>query len=113
MATALPIVKGTLDLLVLRALAWAPMHSFEILTWLEEQSGGGLELDDSALYQALSRLEGRGYIGAEWGVTQNNRRARYYRQTSAGRAHLRAETAKWLRYAETVSGILTMAPGRA
>ena len=113
MPPALPIVRGTLDLLVLRALAWTPMHGFEILTWLEEQSGGGLELDDSALYQALSRLEGRGLIAAEWGITENNRRARYYKSTTAGRAHLRAETAKWLRYAETVSGILTSAPERA
>lgn len=109
----LPIVKGTLDVLVLKALAWTPMHSFEILAWLEERSGALLELDDSALYQALYRLEGRGYIAAEWGVTENNRRARYYKPTSAGRAHLRAETAKWLRYAETVSGILTGAPERA
>ena len=109
----LPIVKGTLDLLVLRALAWAPMHSFEILAWLEERSGASLELDDSALYQALYRLEGRGYISAEWGITENNRRARYYKRTAAGRAHLRAETAKWLRYAETVSGILTGTPEHA
>ena len=113
MAEPLPIVRGTLDLLVLRALAWTPMHSFEILSWLESQSGRTLELDDSALYQALSRLEGRGLISAEWGVTENNRRARYYKPTSAGRAHLRSETAKWLRYAETVSGILTNAPERA
>ncbi len=103
----LALVKGTLDVLVLRALAWQPMHGFEITTWLEARSGGALGVDDSALYQALHRLEARGHAAADWGVTANNRRARYYRLTDAGRAHLAAETARWVRYAETVTGILT------
>ena len=66
-----------------------------------------LEVEDSALYQALYRLEERGHLDAEWGVTGNNRKARYYRITTAGRAHLRAETRSWMRYAETVTAILT------
>ena len=103
----LALVKGTLDVLVLRALAWAPMHGFEITTWLEDRSGGALGVDDSALYQALHRLEARVLVAAEWGVTANTRRARYYRLPAAGRAHLSAETARWVRYAETVTGILT------
>jgi PadR family transcriptional regulator, regulatory protein PadR len=103
----MPVLKGTLDVLVLRALTWAPMHGFEVASWLESRSGGTLELDDSGLYQALYRLEGRRLIAAEWGVTENNRRARYYRLTAAGRAHLRRETASWLRYASTVTDILT------
>ena len=107
MADPLALVKGTLDVLVLRALTWSAMHGFEITTWLEERSGGALEVDDSALYQALQRLEGRGLIAAEWGVTANNRRARYYRLTESGRAHLAEETARWVRYSETVTGILT------
>ncbi len=106
----LDLMKGTLDVLVLKALSWAPMHGFEITAWLEAQSGGRLEVDDSALYQALYRMEQRGLVTAEWGVTENNRRARYYRVTAAGRAHLRAETARWLEYSETVTGILTVAP---
>jgi PadR family transcriptional regulator, regulatory protein PadR len=106
----LTVVKGTLDILVLRALTWGPMHGFEITSWLEERSGGQLEVDDSALYQALNRMEGKGLIAAEWAVTENNRRARYYHVTPAGQAHLDAETARWLRYAETVGGILTAAP---
>ncbi|MEJ7813400.1 MAG: PadR family transcriptional regulator [Gemmatimonadaceae bacterium] len=107
----LTLVKGTLDLLVLRALSWDAMHGFEITCWIEERSGGRLDVDDSALYQALHRLEERGLAEADWGVTENNRRARYYRVTQAGKAHLRAETATWLRYAETITGIL--APSRA
>ena len=111
MADALPVVKGTLDVLVLKALAWTPMHGFEVTTWLEDRSGGKLDVEDSALYQAFYRLEARDLITAEWGVTENNRKARYYKITSAGRAHLRAQTVQWLRYAETVSDILT-APAR-
>jgi PadR family transcriptional regulator, regulatory protein PadR len=107
-AESLTVMKGTLDVLVLKALAWAPMHGFEITAWLEARSGGRLEVDDSALYQALYRMEQRGLIGAEWGVTENNRRARYYRVTASGRAYLRAETERWLEYAETVTGILTV-----
>jgi PadR family transcriptional regulator, regulatory protein PadR len=113
MSGPLPLVKGTLDVLVLRALAWTPMHGFEITTWLEARSRGALGVQDSALYQALHRLEARGLAVAEWGVTENNQRARYYRLTKAGKAHLAAETANWVRYAETVTGILMGAPGPA
>ena len=101
-------IKGTLDVLVLKALSWAPMHGFEITCWLEEQSGGQLEVEDSALYQALYRLEERGFIEADWGVTENNRRARYYRMTASGRTHLKSETTRLLRYAETMTSILTV-----
>ncbi len=107
MPDSLPLVKGTLDALVLKALSWAPMHGFEITSWIESRSGGALGVQDSALYQALHRMEGRGLVAADWGVTENNQRARYYRITKAGRAHLGAETAQWVRYAELVTGILT------
>ena len=107
MEDRMPVMKGTLDVLVLKALAWAPMHGFEVASWLESRSEGELELDDSGLYQALYRLEGKRLISAEWGMTENNRRARYYRLTSAGRAHLRRETATWIRYSAAVTGILT------
>jgi PadR family transcriptional regulator len=106
MTARLAVVKGTLDVLVLKALAWGPMHGFEVAAWLEARSSGALALDDSGLYQALYRLEGKRMIAAEWGVTENNRRARYYRVTKAGRAHLASETATWMRYAATVTGIL-------
>jgi transcriptional regulator len=110
MADSLSLVKGTLDALVLKALSWTPMHGFEITCWLEEHSSGALELNDSALYQALYRLEERGLVKAEWGVTENNRRARYYTVTRQGTAYLEEETTRFLRYAETVTGILTAAP---
>jgi PadR family transcriptional regulator PadR len=103
----LPVVKGTLDVLVLRALSWGPMHGFEVAAWLEARSRGTIALDDSGLYQALYRLESRGHLTADWGLTENNRRARYYRITRAGRAHLARESTTWVRYAETVIGILT------
>jgi transcriptional regulator len=108
----LPVLKGTLDLLVLRALSWTPMHGFEIVTWLERAANGSLDLEDSALYQAVYRLEERGLLKADWGVTANNRRARYYTLTPAGRAHLTAETQNWMQYAGTVTSILT-APNEA
>src|SRR4051812_29808917 len=107
--TRLPLLKGTLDLLVLRALSWTPMHGFEIVTWLERAANGSLELEDSALYQAVYRLEERGYLQADWGVTENNRRARYYKLTAEGRANLRAETKNWMQSADTAPTILTAA----
>jgi transcriptional regulator len=110
---SLPVVKGTLDVLVLRALQWAPMHGFEVMNWLEERSLNSLEVEDSAVYQALYRMEERELIAAEWGVTENQRQARYYKITPQGRAHLKAQTAQWLRYSETVTTILTAAPKSA
>ena len=109
----MPVIKGTLDVLVLRALSLAPMHGFEIAAWLDERARGAVEVEDSALYQALYRMERRGLVAAEWGVTERNRRARYYRVTPEGRAQLRAETKRWLRYASTVTEILTVDPGAA
>jgi len=106
MTDPLPIMRGTLELLVLRALAWRAMHGFEIVTWLGERASGGLELLDSALYQALYRLEGKRFIRARWGTTDNKRRARYYELTSIGRAHLKAQSAQWMRYASTITAIL-------
>jgi len=107
MADGLAVAKGTLDVLVLRALSWGPMHGFEVIRWLEQESRRTLEVDDSAIYQALYRMEQRRLVEASWGVTENSRRARYYAATSAGRAYLRAETKRWLKYAELVTALLT------
>src|SRR5689334_14790216 len=104
-----PLLKGTLDLLILKTLSWGSMHGYAIATWLEERSGGTLGVDDSALYQALARMEGRGWLSAEWGTSENNRRARYYKLTAAGRQRLRTETATWLRYTQSVTSIISLA----
>src|SRR5688572_747657 len=101
-----PLVRGTLDVLVLKTLSWGPMHAFEIIAWLEERSGGRLAIDDSALLQAFHRMEERGLVASSWGRTPNNRRARYYRLTPQGREHLAAETAKLAEYADTLTAIL-------
>ena len=107
MTQPVPVARGSVDLLVLKALSWAPMHGFEITEWLERESAGGLTFDESAIYQSLYRMVERGLVKPEWGVTENNRRARYYSLTRDGRAHLSAETTKLLRYTETVTAILT------
>ncbi|MBK8250424.1 MAG: PadR family transcriptional regulator [Gemmatimonadetes bacterium] len=107
MPDAPPLLKGTLDVLVLKALAWDAMHGFEITTWLEERSSGLVAADEGALYHALHRLEERGFIASEWRLTQNNRRARYYKLLPAGRAHLKTEGANLERYARALTAILT------
>lgn len=105
---ALPLLKGTLDLLILKTLSWGPMHGYGIASWLEQRTGGDLGVEDSALYQALHRLESRDLVEGEWGVSENNRRARYYRLTTRGEAHLAAETRTWLRYTDRVTAVLAL-----
>ncbi len=105
----LTILRGTLDILVLRSVSWQPMHGFEISLWLDERSNGTLDLDDSALYQALHRLAAKKLIAGEWGVSENNRRAKYYRLTAQGKAYLAAESAKLVSYAKTITNLLTVA----
>ena len=101
------LLQGTLDLIVLKTLSWGPMHGFGIASWLEARSGRMLGVDDSALYQSLHRLEGRDLVEAEWGVTENNRKARYYRLTRSGRQHLKRESSVWQRYTQADSGNLS------
>lgn len=107
MTTDARLIRGTLDLLILKTLAAGAFNGFEIVSELESRSGGALEIEDSALYQALHRMEARGLIDAEWGVSDNNRRARYYSITRAGRTHLRAESRRWLESALIVQRVLT------
>jgi PadR family transcriptional regulator PadR len=101
------LLKGTLDVLVLKTLSWGPMHGFEITRWLETRSGGRLDITDAALLQALHRLEARSLLSGEWGVTKNERRARYYKLTAAGRAQLRAESAALIEQFDAVMTVLT------
>ena len=107
MDNELPLLKGTVDMLVLKALTWGPMHGFGISQWLEARSDGSLGLDDSSMYQVLHRLEGRRLVEAKWQMTENNRRARFYKLTAAGRAQLKSQTATWMRYSEVVTALLT------
>ena len=102
----LPLLKGTLDLLILKTLSWGPMHGFGIAMWLEQRSRSALGVDDSAMYQSLHRLEARGLAEGEWGLTEKNRKARYYRLTRSGREHLKRQSSVWMRYAAAVGDIL-------
>src|SRR5918993_2864468 len=100
------LLHGTLDLLVLKALSAQPLHGFGLSRWIEDRTNNELEIVDSALYKALHRLEDLGAIEAEWGTSENNRRAKYYSLTARGRQMLRAETATWKRYVAAVSGVI-------
>ena len=102
----LALMQGTLDLLVLRALAAGPMHGYGVATLVQERTGGELVIEDAALYQALHRLDRQDLVEAEWGPSANNRRARFYSLTPAGRKRLREETANWRRYARAVEAVL-------
>ena len=113
MTDAIPFLKGTLDILVLKALAWTPMHGFELTRWLAERSGAAFEIDEAAVYQSLYRMEAKRLVAAQWGLSDKGRRARYYEITASGREHLRREAQLWRRYAEVVATILDTAPRRA
>jgi PadR family transcriptional regulator, regulatory protein PadR len=103
----LDLLRGTLDLLVLKALASAPMHGYAVSKWLRERTEGALGVEESALYQSLHRLERRGHVRSEWGLTDTNRRAKIYTLTGRGREQLAAEVANWKLYAEAVQLVLT------
>lgn len=100
------LLHGTLDLLVLRALAGEPMHGFALSKWIDARTGGDLGIADSALYKALNRLEDAGDVQAEWGLSENNRRAKYYSLTARGRRGLRDEVASWKHYVAVVTSVL-------
>jgi PadR family transcriptional regulator, regulatory protein PadR len=97
-----PLLKGTVGLLILRSLQQGPSHGYEVSRWVRERTDGVLNVEDAALYQALHRLEDDGLIVSEWGVSENNRRAKYYQLTAEGRRRLRSEIAGWRRYAAAV-----------
>jgi PadR family transcriptional regulator, regulatory protein PadR len=101
------LLRGTLDILVLKALSWGAMHAFEITSWLEERSNGRLGFEDAALLQSLHRMEERGLIAAEWGVTKNGRKARYYTITEMGRSHLEAEIASLAESIDATAAVLS------
>ena len=108
--TADPILlQGTLDLLVLKTLSWGPRHGYAIARWIRDTSDETFSIEDRALYLALHRLEERGFVEAEWGLSENNRRAKFYRLTTRGRAALRREAESWTRYVGLVARVLDAA----
>jgi transcriptional regulator len=88
---ALELLRGTLDLLILKALAREPLHGYGVIRWIEEATGQALEIEEGSLYPALYRLEDRGWVESDWGLSENNRKARYYQLTPRGRSQLKAE----------------------
>jgi PadR family transcriptional regulator len=102
------LVRGTLDLLILKSLTWEPRHGYGISEWIESVTDGSLLMEEGTLYPALHRLEGRGWIDSEWGLSENNRRAKYYQMTRDGIRHLHSEADHWTRYTRAVARALAM-----
>ena len=100
------VLQGTLDVLVLRTLAWGSMHGYAVSRSIRERTDGVLEIEDAPLYKALHRLERAGFVFAEWGVSENNRRARYYTLTRTGRAQLAEEKRNWYRMTSAMNWML-------
>ena len=103
----LDLLRGTLDLLLLKTLSWGPMHGLGVVRWIETVTHQKLQIEEGALYPALHRMEQKGWLEAEWGYTENNRKAKFYRLTPLGRRQLAAELSKWSRYTEAVGLVLT------
>lgn len=108
----LTLLRGTLDLLILQALQAGPKHGYAVSEWLEDATDGTLLLEEGTLYPALHRLERKGWVDAEWGVSDNNRRAKFYRLTAAGRRQLDKEASAWQRYTEAVAKALSAGGAR-
>ena len=107
--STLDLLQGTLDLLILKTLSWGPMHGYSVARIIRERSDGAFLIEEGALYHALHRLEKKGWVAGEWGVSDANRRAKYYTLTAGGRQQLVARTATWTRYAEAVFAALRTA----
>jgi PadR family transcriptional regulator PadR len=110
---SIDFLKGTLDLMILKTLSWAPTHGYGIARWIEQCTNDTLAVEEGSLYPALHRLEERGLIAAEWGITELNRKAKFYRLTTAGKKQLRASQAYWARFADAVGKVLDTAPQTA
>jgi PadR family transcriptional regulator PadR len=101
------LLQGTLDVLILKTLSWGrPMHGYAVARWIERVTDDALRVEEGSLYPALHRIEKRGWIEAEWGLSDNNRRAKFYHLTARGRAQLRAEAATWTAFADAVGKVL-------
>ena len=102
----LDLLQGTLDVLVLKTLSWGPRHGYAVARWLRQTTDDVLQVEEGSLYPALHRMERRGWIESEWGLSENNRRAKYYRLTTDGRKQLRAEASTWSAFSAAVSKVL-------
>jgi len=107
------LLQGTLGILILKALLAEPAHGYGIARWVESATDDVLRIEEGSLYPALRRLEDKGWVRSEWGLSENNRRARFYTITSTGRGHLRSEAALWMRYSGAVTQVLRAAPSLA
>ena len=103
------LVRGTLDVLILKALSWGPRHGYAVAEWVKVVTDGDLLVEEGPLYTALHRLERNGWLTAEWGYSDNNRRAKYYELSRTGKQQLRAEVSSWERYARAVGKALAAA----
>lgn len=106
----LDLVRGTLDILVLKSLTGGPRHGYSVASWIKEVSDEELLVEEGALYPALHRLERRGWVVSEWGLSENNRRAKFYRLTARGREALRRESSSWDRYVDAVTRVMAADP---
>ena len=104
--TEIDLLRSSLDLLILKALGWGPRHGYAVAEWIELATGDALSVEEGTLYPALHRLERRGWVQSEWGISEHNRRAKFYRLTTQGRAQLRAETVTWTRFVDAVGKVL-------
>src|SRR5918996_4451235 len=100
------LVHAPLHLMILKTLSWGPQHGYAIARWIRQVTGDVLRVEEGSLYPALHRLEQWGWVEAEWGLSENNRRAKFYRLTPQGRRHLRTESPKWQRFAHAVGQVL-------
>ena len=106
MSNSADILPGTLDLLILKAVSLGSLHGYGVLLRIQQISGGAFEVEQGALYPALFRLEEKGMLASEWGVSENNRRAKYYSLTAEGRKRLKSELAEWKRTAQAIAMVL-------
>jgi len=106
-------VQGTLDFLILKTLSWGEMHGYAVARWIFDTSGEELQIEEGTLYPALHRMEDRGWIAAEWGVSENNRRAKFYHLTPAGRQELADRVTSWSRFTQAVNRVLETTPAGA
>ena len=107
------LLQGTLGILILKSLLLGASHGYAVARWIEDTTSDVLRIEEGSLYPALRRLEDRGWVTSEWGLSENNRRARFYTITAAGRKHLRNEATVWLRYSQAVTRVLRAAPSLA